>query len=94
MDYFVAYREKKRNFIFIRTTKVERRNLLKVRRAMVDYATEHGMKPAAREFNTTVKTVKKWVKRFREDPENGLLSRPTTPKKKDKGEGNVLKTNE
>ena len=81
MDYFVAYREKKRN-------------LLKVRRAMVDYAMEHGMKPAAREFNTTVKTVKKWVKRFREDPENGLLSRPTTPKKKDKGEGNVLKTNE
>ena len=68
MDYFVAYKEKKRN-------------LLKVRKAMVDYALEHGMKPAAREFKTTVKTVKKWVKRFREDPENGLLSRVVTSKK-------------
>ena len=48
---------------------------------MVDYALEHGMKPAAREFKTTVKTVKKWVKRFREDPENGLLSRVGTSKK-------------
>ena len=61
MDYFVIYKEKK--------------NILKVRRAMVNYALEHGMKPAAREFKTTVKTVKKWVKRFREDSENGLLSK-------------------
>ena len=69
MDYFVAYKEKKRN-------------LLKVRKAMVDYALEHGMKPAARKFETTVKTVKKWVKRFREDSEKGLFNKNQISKKK------------
>ncbi|MGP1415433.1 MAG: helix-turn-helix domain-containing protein [Treponema sp.] len=72
MDYFAVYKEKK--------------NILKVRKAMVKYALEHGMKPAAREFKTTVKTVKKWVKRFREDAENGLINRKQTSKNDDKGE--------
>lgn len=67
MDYFAIYKEK--------------RNILKVRKAMVKYALEHGMKPAAREFETTVKTVKKWVKRFREDSEEGLLNKNQTSKK-------------
>ncbi|MGP1439908.1 MAG: helix-turn-helix domain-containing protein [Treponema sp.] len=72
MDYFAVYKEKK--------------NILKVRKAMVKYALEHGMKPAAREFKTTVKTVKKWVKRFREDAENGLINRKQTSKNDDKEE--------
>ncbi|MGP1439064.1 MAG: helix-turn-helix domain-containing protein [Treponema sp.] len=67
MDYFAIYKDKK--------------NILKVRKAMVEYALEHGMKPAAREFKTTVKTVKKWVKRFREDSEKGLLNKTQTSKK-------------
>ncbi len=68
MDYFVIYKEKK--------------NILKVRKEMVKYALEHGMKPVAREFKTTVKTVKKWLKRFREDSENGLLNKNQNSKNK------------
>ena len=50
---------------------------------MVEYALEHGIKPAAREFKTTVKTVKKWVKRFREASDAGLVNRTKTKKVKD-----------
>ena len=71
MDYFAIYREKK--------------NILKVRKAMVKYALEHGMKPAARKFETTVKTVKKWVKRFREDSEEGLFNKNQISKKSNRG---------
>ena len=67
MDYFTTYKEKK--------------NILKIRKAMVKYALEHGMKPAARQFETTVKTVKKWVKRFREDSKEGLLNRNQVSRK-------------
>ena len=65
-DYFEVYRDKK--------------NIEDLRLQMVEYALEHGIKPAAREFNTTVKTVKKWVKRFREDSGEGLVSKRKTRK--------------
>jgi len=52
MDYYEVYQSKKQ--------------ITDVRRAMVEYAMENGMKPTARKFNTTVKTVKRWVKHFRE----------------------------
>ena len=70
IDYFEAYRDKK--------------NIEKLRLRMVEYALEHGIKPAAREFNTTVKTVKKWVQRFREDSGEGLVSKRKTRKVKNK----------
>ena len=34
-----------------------------LRLQLVKYATKNGIKAAAREFKTTVKTVKKWVKK-------------------------------
>lgn len=70
VDYFEVYRDRK--------------NIVKLRTQMVEYALEHGIKPAAREFNTTVKTVKKWVQRFREDSGEGLVSKRKTRKVKDK----------
>ncbi len=69
MDYFEIYKDKK--------------NILNIRKSMVEYALEHGIKPAAREFKTTVKTVKKWVKRFREASDAGLVNRTKTKKVKD-----------
>jgi hypothetical protein len=68
-DYFEVYKDKK--------------NIVKLRTQMVEYALEHGIKPAAREFNTTVKTVKKWVKRFREDADAVLVSKRKTRKTKE-----------
>ena len=38
-----------------------------VRIKMVHYAAEHGTKPAAREFGCQPKTVRKWLRRWRED---------------------------
>jgi len=35
-----------------------------LRLRLVQYASEHGIKPAARAFGTTVKTVRKWVGRY------------------------------
>jgi len=35
-----------------------------LRLELVRYAKEHGIKPAAREFSTTVKTVRKWLRRW------------------------------
>ena len=68
-DYFEVYKDKK--------------NIVKLRTQMVEYALEHGIKPVAREFNTTVKTVKKWVKRFREDADAVLVSKRKTRKTKE-----------
>ncbi len=34
---------------------------------VVRYAAEYGVKPAARKFETTVKTVRKWLNRWRDD---------------------------
>ena len=49
------------------------------RMQMVQYAKEHGMKPTARTFRTTVKTVKKWVHRFEVEKYAGLDDRSHAP---------------
>ena len=59
MDYYEVYQNKAQ--------------IMDVRRAMVEYAMENGIKPTARKFNTSIKTVKKWVKRFREGSHEGAI---------------------
>jgi len=49
---------------------------------LVKYAREHGIKPAAREFNTTVKTVRKWVRRWEPGSLRGLEDQSKAPKSK------------
>jgi transposase len=43
-----------------------------LRLKMVQYALNHGVKPTARAFATTPKTVRKWVRRYREERLAGL----------------------
>jgi len=50
-----------------------------LRRRVVDYAREHGVKPAAREFATTPKTVRKWLGRYRQERLAGLNELPRIP---------------
>ena len=52
-----------------------------IRKKLVEYALNHGGKPAARNFNTTVKTVRKWVKRYLFQGEEGLKDRSRNPKR-------------
>jgi transposase len=52
---------------------------------MVQYAERYGIKPAARVFNTTPKTVKKWLRRKEEFSSDWMidqreLSRPRRPR--------------
>jgi transposase-like protein len=42
---------------------------------LVRNAREHGIKPAAREFGTTVKTVRKWLRRWEPGSLRGLEDR-------------------
>src|ERR1700756_3718756 len=53
----------------------------KGREAMVRSVTEHGLSKtaAARQFNTTPKTVAKWVKRFRTEGVDSLRDRSSRP---------------
>src|SRR5689334_24831071 len=53
----------------------------KGREAMVRSVVEGGLSraAAARQFNTTAKTVAKWVKRFRAEGVDGLRDRPSRP---------------
>jgi transposase len=45
---------------------------VRLRFELVRYAREHGIKPAAREFSTTVKTVRKWLRRWEPRSLRGL----------------------
>ena len=47
---------------------------------MVKFAMKYGKKPAAREFNTTVKTVRLWVKRYEREQLSGLKDKTRRPK--------------
>jgi transposase len=47
---------------------------------MVKAAAQHGIKPAARMFCTTVKTVRKWVRRYEQAAYNGLRDNSRAPK--------------
>ena len=46
---------------------------------MVRYARAHGIKPAARYFSTTVKTVRKWLRRWQPGSLRGLADRSCAP---------------
>jgi transposase len=46
---------------------------------LVRYAREHGVKPAARQFSTTVKTVRKWLRRWEPGSLRGLEDRSRAP---------------
>ena len=46
--------------------------------AIMKNAKDHGNKPAARAFKTTVKTVRKWRKRYEEEKYKGGLAGSTT----------------
>ncbi len=46
---------------------------------LVRFAREHGIKPAAREFGTTVKTVRKWLRRWEPGSLRGLADRSRAP---------------
>ena len=52
-----------------------------IRYRMVCYAKEHGVKPAARAFNTTPKTVRKWLKRWEPGSMEGLSEKSRAPKR-------------
>jgi transposase len=46
---------------------------------LVRYAREHSIKAAARQFSTTVKTVRKWLRRWEPGSPRGLEDRSRTP---------------
>src|SRR5947199_8099711 len=46
---------------------------------MVRYAREFGIKPCARHFSTTVKTVRKWLRRWQPGSLQGLEDRSRAP---------------
>ena len=50
-----------------------------LRKAMVSYALLHGIKPATRQFGTTRKTVKKWLRRFKDKGNSGLREHSRRP---------------
>jgi transposase len=43
------------------------------------YARAHGIKPAARHFQTTVRTVRKWLRRWQPGSLQGLQDRSRAP---------------
>ncbi len=51
-----------------------------IRYEMVGYARDHGVKPAARAFNTTPKTVRKWLRRWQPGSLRGLEDQSRAPK--------------
>ena len=50
-----------------------------LRLKMVHYALDHGVKPAARAFAATPKTVRKWLNRYRQERLAGLNELPRIP---------------
>jgi transposase len=50
-----------------------------LRLRLVQYARQHGIKPAARAFATTPKTVRKWLNRYRQERLAGLNELPRIP---------------
>ena len=58
------------------------KNSKDLRKELVSYALTYGNKKAARHFQTTVKTVRKWRKRWQEQKGMGLKDRSKKPQKK------------
>ena len=53
---------------------------VRYRAEIVKHAQKHGIKPTARVFQTTPKTVRKWMRRFAEEKKPGLKDRSRAPK--------------
>lgn len=51
-----------------------------VRLKIVQYAKVHGIKPAARYFHATARTVRKWIRRYDENCRKGLIDQSRAPK--------------
>ena len=51
-----------------------------IRYQMVNHAKEYGIKPTARAFNTNVKTVRKWLRRWKSGTMEGLEEQSRAPK--------------
>jgi transposase len=56
------------------------RDPLSLRVALVQYALEHGVKPAARTYGTSPQTVRLWLRRYRKEGLSGLKAQPKTAK--------------
>jgi len=56
-----------------------------IRHEIVRYARDKGIKPVARTFNTTPKTVRKWLKRWQPGSLRGLEDQSKAPKNKKSG---------
>src|SRR5580692_901203 len=50
----------------------EMRDAYNHRLRLVQHARQHGIKPAAHAFSTTVPTVRKWLRRFQQHGSSGL----------------------
>jgi transposase len=50
-----------------------------LRLKMVRYARTHGIKPAARHFQTTPRTVRQWIARYAQDARRGLVDHSRAP---------------
>ena len=57
------------------------KDIFSIRVELVNYAMNHGIKPTARKFGTTVKTVKKWLNAFKNKGKNNLYNKSRKPKK-------------
>jgi transposase len=55
------------------------KNPYSYRLALVDYARAHGIKAAARAFQTTVPTVRKWLRRYQAQGAKGLQALSRAP---------------
>ena len=67
MDYYASYKNSKDPSL--------------LRKELVSYALKYGNKKAAQYFQTTVKTVRKWRKRWQEKKGAGLKDRSKKPEK-------------
>jgi transposase InsO family protein len=54
---------------------VRHRLRVKQRRRIVEYATEHGIKPASRHFGLARRTVRTWLRRWKTGGDEGLVPR-------------------
>jgi transposase len=58
----------------------EMKNAFNHRLRLVAYARQQGIKAAARSFQTTVPTVRKWLRRYQRQGPSGLLERSRAPR--------------
>ena len=55
---------------------IDKEDVKRYRLRMAQDALKFGIKPCAQAYQTTVKTVRKWVKRYQENKEAGLSDLP------------------